>query len=249
VNAHDKPQDDTAKSDKQAREMIEKLEAVDQRITPQHVARRFRELLDDIWEDSPRGTGNGSTPLASQLVGLPSGPEVLESAETGYRTSTTAAVAGVTPRQLAYWARTGLIEPSVRAAHGSGSQRLYSFRDVLVLKVAKRLLDTGISLPQIRSTVRHLRDHGTDDLTQVTLMSDGVKVYKCTSPDEIVDLLAGGQAVFGIALGRVGQEAAQELAQLQAAHTVDNFVVTGATSPAPAASHDDLEKSCLRRSG
>ena len=84
-----------------------------------------------------------------------------------------APAAGITYRQLDYWARTGLVEPSVRAAHGSGSQRRYSFRDILVLKVVKRLLDTGISLQQIRAAVQHLRDRGTEDLTQVTLMSDG----------------------------------------------------------------------------
>ena len=64
-------------------------------------------------------------------------------AEIGYRGPTACSAAGITYRQLDYWARTGLVEPSVRAAHGSGSQRLYSFRDILVLKVVKRLLDTG----------------------------------------------------------------------------------------------------------
>ena len=67
-------------------------------------------------------------------------------AEIGYRGQTACTAAGITYRQLDYWARTGLVEPSVRAAHGSGSQRLYGFRDILVLKVVKRLLDTGISL-------------------------------------------------------------------------------------------------------
>ena len=133
--------------------------------------------------------------------------------EDGYRGPTACHAAGITYRQLDYWARTGLVEPSVRAAQGSGSQRLYSFRDILVLKVVKRLLDTGISLQQIRAAVQHLRDRGTEDLAQVTLMSDGVSVYECTSPDEVVDLLAGGQGVFGIALGRVWQEVAGELAE------------------------------------
>jgi len=86
--------------------------------------------------------------------------------EDGYRGPTACHAAGITYRQLDYWARTGLLEPSVRAAQGSGSQRLYSFRDILVLKVVKRLLDTGISLQQIRAAVQHLRDRGTDDLAQ-----------------------------------------------------------------------------------
>ena len=136
--------------------------------------------------------------------------------DVGYRGPTACAAAGITYRQLDYWARTSLVEPSVRAAHGSGSQRLYSFRDILVLKVVKRLLDTGVSLQQIRTAVTHLRDRGVRDLAQITLMSDGVSVYECTSADEVVDLLQGGQGVFGIALGRVWQEVEGSLAELPA---------------------------------
>ncbi|TDC95288.1 MerR family transcriptional regulator [Actinomadura sp. 7K507] len=134
--------------------------------------------------------------------------------DVGYRGPTACAAAGITYRQLDYWARTKLVEPSVQPAHGSGSQRLYSFRDILVLKVVKRLLDTGVSLQQIRTAVTHLRDRGVRDLAQITLMSDGVSVYECTSADEVVDLLQGGQGVFGIALGRVWQEVEGSLAEL-----------------------------------
>ena len=134
--------------------------------------------------------------------------------DVGYRGPTACAAAGITYRQLDYWARTKLVEPSVRSAQGSGSQRLYSFRDILVLKVVKRLLDTGVSLQQIRTAVTHLRDRGVRDLAQITLMSDGVSVYECTSADEVVDLLQGGQGVFGIALGRVWQEVEGSLAEL-----------------------------------
>src|SRR5512132_1761018 len=131
----------------------------------------------------------------------------------GYRGPTACAVAGITYRQLDYWARTGLVVPSVRDATGSGSQRLYSFRDILVLKVVKRLLDTGVSLHNIRSAVQHLRTRGVDDLAQITLMSDGATVYECTSADEVVDLLQGGQGVFGIALGKVWREVEGTLAE------------------------------------
>ncbi len=134
--------------------------------------------------------------------------------DVGYRGPTACAAAGITYRQLDYWARTKLVEPSVRAAQGSGSQRLYSFRDILVLKVVKRLLDTGVSLQQIRTAVTHLRDRGVQDLAQITLMSDGVSVYESTTPDELFALLQGGQGVFGIALGRVWQEVEGSLAQL-----------------------------------
>ena len=132
----------------------------------------------------------------------------------GYRGPIACSAAGITYRQLDYWARTGLVEPTIRAAAGSGSQRLYGFRDILVLKVVKRLLDTGVSLQNIRAAVQHLRERGVDDLAQITLMSDGASVYECTSADEVIDLVQGGQGVFGIAVGRVVREVEGSLAAL-----------------------------------
>ena len=174
--------------------------------------------------------------FGSQVV---TGPD-----DIGYRGPTACAAAGITYRQLDYWARTGLVQPSVRPAAGSGSQRLYGFRDILVLKVVKRLLDTGISLQQIRTAVEHLHDQGTTDLAQVTLMSDGVSVYACTSPDEVVDLLQGGQGVFGIALGRVWREVEGTLADLPAerAHSAadDGDVVRAS---------DELARRRVRKTG
>jgi DNA-binding transcriptional MerR regulator len=134
--------------------------------------------------------------------------------DAGYRGTMACGAAGITYRQLDYWARTGLLQPSVRSATGSGSQRLYSFRDILVLKIVKRLLDTGVSLQQIRTAVEHLRERGVDDLAQITLMSDGASVYECTSADEVIDLVQGGQGVFGIAVGRVWREVEGDLAKL-----------------------------------
>ncbi|MBK1782882.1 MerR family transcriptional regulator [Prauserella cavernicola] len=124
----------------------------------------------------------------------------------GYRGPAACQIAGITYRQLDYWARTKLVLPSIRTAHGSGSQRLYSFKDILVLKIVKRLLDTGVSLQNIRVAVEHLRERGVRDLARVTLFSDGTTVYECTSPEEIVDLLQGGQGVFGIAVSGAMQE-------------------------------------------
>jgi DNA-binding transcriptional MerR regulator len=134
--------------------------------------------------------------------------------DVGYRGPTACSAAGISYRQLDYWARTGLVEPSVRTAGGSGTQRLYSFRDILLLKVIKRLLDAGVSLQQIRTAVHHLRERGTDDLTRVTLMSDGASVYECRSADEVIVLLQGGQGVFGIAIGGVWREIEGSLSDL-----------------------------------
>jgi DNA-binding transcriptional MerR regulator len=134
--------------------------------------------------------------------------------DVGYRGPTACNAAGITYRQLDYWARTGLVEPSVREASGSGTQRLYSFRDILVLKIVKKLLDAGISLQNIRTAISTLRDRGVADLAQITLMSDGTTVYECTSTDEVVDLLQGGQAVFAIAVGRHVRDVEGTLAAL-----------------------------------
>lgn len=150
-------------------------------------------------------------------------PELDEQA--GYRGPIACRAAGITYRQLDYWARTGLVEPSIRSAGGSGTQRLYGFRDILVLKVVKRLLDTGVSLQQIRVAVEHLRERGVEDLAEITLMSDGASVYECTSADEVIDLVQGGQGVFGIAVGRVWREVEGSLAELPSERPDDEEAV------------------------
>lgn len=163
-----------------------------------------------------------------------------QSFDIGYRGATACAAAGITYRQLDYWARTGLVEPSIRTATGSGSARLYGFRDILVLKIVKRLLDAGVSLQNIRTAVDHLRSRGVTELERITLMSDGASIYECASPDEIVDLLAGGQGVFGIAVGKVWHEVEGSLATLQGEVNGD-IVVGGHNSDS---SNDELS---LRR--
>jgi DNA-binding transcriptional MerR regulator len=132
----------------------------------------------------------------------------------GYRGVTACHAAGISYRQLDYWARTGLVVPSVRDASGSGTQRLYSFRDIVVLKVVKRLLDAGVSLQNIRRAIDTLRSRGVSDLAGITLISDGTTVYECRSPEEVVDLLQGGQGVFGIAIGGAFKEIQGTLSQL-----------------------------------
>ena len=134
----------------------------------------------------------------------------------GYRVPSACQIAGITYRQLDYWARTGLVVPSIRGAAGSGSQRLYSFKDILVLKIVKRLLDTGISLQNIRVAVDHLRRRGVADLARITLFSDGTTVYECTSAEEVVDLLQGGQGVFGIAVSGAMRELTGTIADFPA---------------------------------
>ena len=158
--------------------------------------------------------GAQSTVPATEAQGVLFDDLVDTPGELGYRGPAACKAAGITYRQLDYWARTGLVEPSVRSATGSGSQRLYGFRDILVLKVVKRLLDTGVSLQQIRVAVDAMRARGADDLAQITLMSDGASVYECTSAEDVFYLVQGGQGVVGIAVGRVAREVETDLAIL-----------------------------------
>jgi DNA-binding transcriptional MerR regulator len=117
----------------------------------------------------------------------------------GFRGPTVCKIVGITYRQLDYWARTELVQPSLRQASGSGTQRLYSFDDVVRLKVVKRLLDTGVSLQKVRLAVDELRARGRS-LAETTLVSDGNAVLAVDEDQQVLDLLRRGQAVFAIAL-------------------------------------------------
>jgi DNA-binding transcriptional MerR regulator len=136
--------------------------------------------------------------------------------EQGFRAPQVCSLVGISYRQLDYWARTDLIKPSLQRAQGSGSQRLYSFSDVVELRVVKRLLDAGMSLKKIRQAMDILRAQLDSDspLTNVTLLSDGHTIYAAHSDEEVVDLFRGGQGVFGIAVGPVQEELEGELLEL-----------------------------------
>lgn len=139
----------------------------------------------------------------------------------GYRGPAVCTIVGITYRQLDYWTTTGLVNASVRSAGGSGSQRLYSFDDIVQLKVIKGLLDTGVSLQRIRAALEFVRERGLD-LRSVTLMSDGKTVYAVDDDAQIVDLLRSGQGVFAIAVEPLAAETEAEVTDLpaEAAHEV-----------------------------
>jgi DNA-binding transcriptional MerR regulator len=118
--------------------------------------------------------------------------------DEGFRGAQVCSLVGITYRQLDYWARTGLLRPSITDATGSGSQRRYSYGDVLELKVIKRLLDAGLKLQQARQAVECLRGDLGADLASAQLVLAGSRSVLAHSDGEIVDLLAGGQGVFNI---------------------------------------------------
>ena len=132
---------------------------------------------------------------------------------TGYRGPQVCAIVGITYRQLDYWARTGLLHPSISEAKGSGSQRVYSYTDLVQLKVIKRLLDAGVSLQAARKAIECLRSGG-DDLASANLVIDGKRSVLAHSGEEVVDLLKGGQTVLNIVpLGGVVSELKSAIAE------------------------------------
>jgi DNA-binding transcriptional MerR regulator len=116
----------------------------------------------------------------------------------GFRGPQVCALIGITYRQLDYWARTGLLRPSIADARGSGTQRLYSYTDVVELKVIKQLLDAGISLQRARRAVECLRDGLGRDLASSNLVLVGTNSVLAHTDGEVVDLLKGGQGVLNI---------------------------------------------------
>ena len=118
-----------------------------------------------------------------------------------------AQLTGVSGRQVDHWATTGVVRPSVKGAAGKGSRREYAFRDLVALKVAKRLREEGISLQKIRKALVWLRKNFPDvrqPLAELRLVTDGVSLFVLDrDPEKILDVLQGGQFVFSLALGEI----------------------------------------------
>ncbi len=125
----------------------------------------------------------------------------------GFRGPQVCKIVGITYRQLDYWARTDLIRPSIADARGSGTQRRYSYRDLVELKVIKGLLDAGVSLQSARKAIEYLRDHLGEDIATASLVIKGAGSVLVRTDGELVDLVRRGQGVLSIvALGGVKDE-------------------------------------------
>ncbi|HWC14019.1 MAG TPA: MerR family transcriptional regulator [Actinomycetota bacterium] len=151
----------------------------------------------------------------------------MEALETqGYRGPQTCKIVGITYRQLDYWTRTGLVAPTIQEAQGSGTQRVYSFNDLLQLKVIKSLTDAGASLQKVRQAIDYVRDHLDDDWSRVTIVTDGAGVYACTSDAEVVDLLRSGQGVLGaiVAVDKIKEQLRGTLRELRPADASLGYV-------------------------
>jgi len=114
-----------------------------------------------------------------------------------YSGHSAAEIVGITYRQLDYWASTNLIRPSAADASGSGSRRRYTYKDLLELKVIKKMLDAGIKLPKIRDVFAYMRDHVGTEIASAHIVIDGNSVILCDG-DNLVDVLRHGQGVLNV---------------------------------------------------
>ncbi len=167
----------------------------------------------------------------------------LDDMRTGYRSTAVRKIVGITYRQLDHWTTTGLVRATVRDAEGSGSQRLYSFDDVVELKLIKRLLDSGMDLRKIRKALEVVREKGLS-LRDITLCTDGATVYALDDSREVIDLLQSGQGVFAIAVQPVVDETEAEVRELPSERAAPLPVATDVEEPAtlPAATGTDLRR-------
>ena len=167
-----------------------------------------------------------------------------EDVKRGYRGSVASKVAGITYRQLDYWARKQIVEPSITPSHGSGSRRLYSFKDVVILAVSKKLLDAGVNLGNVTTAIGFLGQRTSDQLESVTIMCDGSEVHECTTSEQMVDLLASGKAVFAVSVGSLWHQIKDAL---ELEDYVDLSSVPDASKASAGRPIDELTAARMRR--
>ena len=141
----------------------------------------------------------------------------MAAAADGFRGPQACKIVGITYRQLDYWTRTGLVTPSIQDAQGSGTQRLYSFNDLLQLKVIKSFIEAGTSLQKVRTAIDYVRDNLSGDWASLKIVSGGDRVYAFSTEDEVIDLLRSGQGVLGavVDVERVRSELTGTLRELR----------------------------------
>jgi len=124
----------------------------------------------------------------------------------------------LTKRQIDYWDRIHFIKPSVKEASGYGSVRLYSFIDLVQLRVAKTLKDKGLSVQKIRKSINYLKKTFPEiqkPLAEMRLITDGETIFVLTENKEVIlDTLSKSQMVMSIAIGKIIEELKGEVEKI-----------------------------------
>jgi hypothetical protein len=136
--------------------------------------------------------------------------------QQGYTGPEVCKITGITYRQLDHWTTSSLIKASIRNIKGSGFHRIYSFQDIIQIKLVNKLRKAGVSLQKIRIALKNIVNILGDNIniSDVSVFSDGKSIYVISDNDQMLDLLKKGQAVFGISLGPVHTEAEAEIFSL-----------------------------------
>ena len=136
--------------------------------------------------------------------------------QQGYTGPEVCKITGITYRQLDHWTTSSLIKASIRNLKGSGFHRVYSFQDIIQIKLVNKLREAGVSLQKIRIALKNIESILGDNIniSDVSVFSDGKSIYVISDNDQMIDLLKKGQAVFGISLGPVHTEAEAEIFSL-----------------------------------
>lgn len=145
-----------------------------------------------------------------------------------FNTKTVAKITGLSIRQIDYWDRTHFIKPSVNEASGHGSIRLYSFNDLVQLKIAKTLLDRGVSLQKIRKAIIYLKKNMPEvkkPFLEMRFLTDGETIFVITRDEKkIIDVLKSGQLVFSIALGEIVEDLKGKILTIKRERRYDVYV-------------------------
>lgn len=142
--------------------------------------------------------------VRGQVLGAFRAPEVCE-------------LAGITYRQLDYWSRTELVKPGIRDASGSGTRRLYSFKDLVLIKAIKGLIEAGMSLQKVREAIDYVRGAMTEDPSELTLIAakGTILVFGPGEEAQLIDALRGGQTALSVALGPIYDELRNSVSKLE----------------------------------
>ena len=164
--------------------------------------------------------------------------------DDGFTAQQASQLTGCTQHQLRYWDRVDLVRPTIQGTGGRpGVRRLYSFRDLVALRVVRSLLDNGMSVQRVRRAWDYLRRNADMEshLSEVKLVTDGQTIFRVASgDDELLDALREGQLAFFVAIDSITRAVEEDVTRfeldrdtfLEVLRRVEDDVVTEAAEAA-----------------